>query len=134
VTLFGEEHVRRYVETGGREGHDWRGTTTLILTTRGRRSGEPRSTPLIYQTEGDAYLVVASAGGRDTPPAWLRNIEADPDVTVQVRDERFPARARLASAQEKPSMWAKMVAVWPDYDSYQQRTEREIPVVVLERA
>ena len=125
--------MRRYVETGGREGHEWRGTTTLILTTRGRLSGEPRSTPLIYQTDGDAYLIVASKGGSDTPPAWFRNIEAAPAVTVQVRDERFDARARIADAQEKPRMWAKMVSVWPAYDDYQQRTQREIPIVVLER-
>jgi deazaflavin-dependent oxidoreductase (nitroreductase family) len=132
--LFGQEHVARYVETDGEEGHDWRGTTTLILTTRGRRSGEQRSTPLIYQRDGDALLVVASKGGADEPPAWYLNLVADPNVTVQVRGERFGARARDASAQEKPAMWQKMVATWPAYDDYQQKTGREIPVVVLERA
>jgi deazaflavin-dependent oxidoreductase (nitroreductase family) len=132
--LFGQEHVARYVETDGEEGHDWRGTTTLILTTRGRRSGEQRSTPLIYQRDGDALLVVASKGGADEPPAWYLNLVADPNVTVQVRGDRFAARARDATAQEKPAMWQKMVATWPAYDEYQQKTSRAIPVVVLERA
>jgi deazaflavin-dependent oxidoreductase (nitroreductase family) len=131
--LFGQDHVKRYVETDGEEGHDWQGTSTLILTTTGRHSGEKRSTPLIYQQEGDAYLVVASKGGADEPPAWYLNLEADPEVEVQVRDDRFVARARTADAQEKPAMWQKMVGTWPAYDDYQQKTAREIPVVVLER-
>ena len=131
--LFGQDHVTRYVETDGEEGHDWQGTTTLILTTTGRRSSEQRSTPLIYQTEGDAFLVVASKGGADEPPAWYLNLDADPDVQVQVRGERFAARARTADAQEKPALWQKMLGAWPAYDDYQQKTDREIPVVVLER-
>jgi deazaflavin-dependent oxidoreductase (nitroreductase family) len=132
--LFGAEHVRRYVETDGEEGHDWRGTTTLILTTTGRRSGERHSTPLIYQRHGDAYLVVASKGGSDRPPAWYLNLEADPEVDVQVKGDRFRARARTAGPDEKPELWRTMTATWPAYDDYQRKTEREIPVVVLERA
>ena len=131
--LFGQEHVRRYVETDGAQGHDWQGTTTLILTTTGRKTGEQRSTPLIYQTHGDALLVVASKGGSDTPPAWYLNIEANPEVRVQVKGDRFTARARTATPQEKPEMWRTMTAVWPAYDEYQVKTEREIPVMVLER-
>jgi deazaflavin-dependent oxidoreductase (nitroreductase family) len=130
--LFGPQHVRRYVETNGQEGHDWQGTTTLILTTKGRRSGEPRSTPLIYQRHGDDYLVVASKGGADEPPAWYLNLEADPDVEVQVLGERFHARARTAGAAEKPELWQIMLGAWPAYAEYQQKTTREIPVVVLE--
>jgi deazaflavin-dependent oxidoreductase (nitroreductase family) len=132
--LFGAEHVRRYVETDGEEGHDWQGTHTLILTTTGRKSGEPRSTPLIYGQHGDAYLIVASKGGADEPPAWYLNLEADPEVQVQVKGDRFTARARTATADEKPEMWKTMVAEWPAYDEYQEKTSREIPVVVLERA
>jgi deazaflavin-dependent oxidoreductase (nitroreductase family) len=132
--LFGREHVKRYQETDGEEGHDWQGTTALILTTKGRRSGQPRSTPLIYQRHGDDYLVVASKGGADEPPAWYLNLAADPEVEVQVRGERFTARARTASAEEKPALWRTMAAAWPAYDDYQQKTGREIPVVVLERA
>ncbi len=132
--LFGQEHVRRYEETDGEEGHDWQGTTTLILTTTGRRSGEQRPTPLIYQRHGDDYLVVASNGGADEPPAWYRNAAANPEVGVQVKADRFRARARTAGPDEKPDMWRTMTAAWPAYDRYQQRTEREIPIVVLERA
>jgi deazaflavin-dependent oxidoreductase (nitroreductase family) len=133
--LFGEEHVRRYRETDGEEGHDWqKGSTVLILTTKGRRSGEPRSTPLIYRPYNGYNLVVASKGGSDEPPAWYRNIEADPEVEVQVKGDRYPARARPAGPGEKPDMWRTMTDMWPDYDEYQESTEREIPVVVLERA
>jgi deazaflavin-dependent oxidoreductase (nitroreductase family) len=132
--LFGQEHVQRYQETGGDEGHDWNGTTVLLLTTTGRRSGEQRTTPLIYQEHGDAYLVVASKGGADEPPAWYLNLEAKPDVEVQVKGDRFKGRARTATPDEKPDMWKTMTSTWPQYDEYQQQTEREIPVVVLERA
>jgi len=132
--LFGQEHVDRYVETDGEEGHDWQGTTALILTTTGRKTGEQRSTPLIYQEHDDAYLIVASKGGADEPPAWFLNIEEKPEITVQVKADRFSARARVAEAHEKPEMWKKMTAAWPAYDEYQQKTDREIPVVVLERS
>jgi deazaflavin-dependent oxidoreductase (nitroreductase family) len=131
--LFGQEHVRRYLETGGREGHDWRGTTTLILTTTGRRSGQSRSTPLIYRKHGEEYLVVASKGGAPGQPAWYLNLLAEPRVTVQVRDDRFSARARPASAEERPALWQLMAEQWPAYEEYQRNTTREIPVVVLER-
>ena len=132
--LFGQEHVERYRETDGEEGHDWQGTTTLILTTKGRRSGQERPTPLIYQPYGDDYLIVASKGGADEPPAWYLNLEADPEVDVQIRGDRFKARARTAGSEEKPDMWRTMTATWPAYDEYQQKTDREIPVVVLERS
>ena len=131
--LYGQEHVARYVETDGEEGHEWQGTTTLILTTKGRRSGEWRSTPLIYQEHDGDYLVVASKGGSDEPPAWYLNLVANPEVRVQVKGDRFEARARAARASEKPLLWMKMTAAWPAYDQYQDETAREIPVVVLER-
>ena len=131
--LFGQEHVDRYRATSGEEGHDWQGTHTLLLTTTGRRSGEARTTPLIYGEDGGNHMVVASKGGADEPPSWYRNLEEDPEVEVQVRDDRFRARARTATAEEKPVLWSKMVEQWPDYDAYQQKTDREIPVVVLER-
>lgn len=132
--LFGQEHVRRYLKTDGDEGHEWQGTTVLILTTTGRRSGEQRSTPLIYQRYGDDYLVVASKGGAVEDPAWYLNLKAEPEVSVQVRGDRFKAHARTASAEEKPDMWRTMAAAWPAYDDYQLNTAREIPVVVLERS
>ncbi|TME45655.1 MAG: nitroreductase family deazaflavin-dependent oxidoreductase [Chloroflexi bacterium] len=133
--LFGKEHVDRYVATNGEEGHNWvRGAPVLILTTTGRRSGETRSTPLIYGRSGDDYLVVGSKGGAPTPPAWYLNLQANPDVSVQVKADRFAARARTASKQEKPELWKIMTSIWPDYDEYQTKTEREIPVIILERA
>ena len=131
--LFGKEHVDRYQATDGEEGHDWQGTQTLILTTTGRKSGEERSTPLIYAPHGDDYLIVASKGGADEPPAWFRNLEADPEVKAQVKGDRFTARARTATPEEKPEMWKVMTSEWPAYDEYQSKTDREIPVVVLER-
>jgi deazaflavin-dependent oxidoreductase (nitroreductase family) len=131
--LFGAEHVQRYRETGGQEGHDWEGTTTLILTTTGRKSGEQRSTPLIYREVGDGrYAVVASNGGGDEPQ-WYLNIVEMPEVTVQVWDDEFVAQARVADAAEKPELWKALVATWPAYDEYQAKATREIPVVVLER-
>jgi deazaflavin-dependent oxidoreductase (nitroreductase family) len=134
MALFGQEHVERYEQTDGTEGHEWRpGVYTLILTTKGRRSGQPRPTPLIYGTHDGDYLVVASKGGSDEPPAWYRNLRENPDVEVQVEGDRFRARARIADADEKPALWREMAGIWPAYDEYQQRTDRDIPVVVLER-
>jgi deazaflavin-dependent oxidoreductase (nitroreductase family) len=134
MALFGQEHVERYRQTDGEDGHEWRpGVYTLILTTKGRRSGQPRPTPLIYGTHDGDYLVVASKGGSDAPPAWYRNLSDDPEVEVQVEGDRFRARARTAAAEEKPELWRRMAEIWPAYDDYQQRTDRDIPVVVLER-
>jgi deazaflavin-dependent oxidoreductase (nitroreductase family) len=133
--LFGQEHVKRYVETDGEVGHDWQdGVPVLILTTTGRRSGEERPTPLIYGRHGDDYLVVASKGGAPDPPAWYLNLSEAPDVQVQVKADRFGAHARTATPEEKAEMWSTMAAIWPAYDEYQTKTDREIPVVVLERA
>jgi deazaflavin-dependent oxidoreductase (nitroreductase family) len=131
--LFGKEHTQRYRETDGAEGHDWQGTQTLLLTTTGRKSGERRELPLIYAKHGDDYLIVASKGGADEPPAWYLNLKADPEVEVQVMGDRFKARARDATPEEKPELWKTMAAEWPAYDDYQKKTERPIPVVVLER-
>ena len=133
--LFGQEHVDRYRATDGEEGHEWQGTVTLLLSTKGRKSGEERTTPLIYGRSGDDYLIVASNGGSAAPPAWYLNIQENPgDVEIQVKGDRFKARARDATPDEKPEMWKTMTAEWPAYDEYQERTDREIPVVVLERA
>jgi deazaflavin-dependent oxidoreductase (nitroreductase family) len=132
--LHGPEHVRRYRDTDGEHGHDWRkGSRTLLLTTRGSRTGELRTNALIYGRSGDDYVVVASKGGSDKPPAWYVNLQRDPAVEVQVLRDRFRARARTATSEEKPAMWREMTSHWPDYDDYQRRTDRDIPVVVLER-
>jgi proline iminopeptidase len=133
-TLFGEKHVQRYRETGGEVGHIWkRGSKILLLTTKGRKTGEPRTTPLIYESDGDRYVIVASKGGAPEHPGWYRNIEQDPNVELQVMDEVFPARARTAEGEERERLWKLAAQQWPDYDAYAERTDREIPVVVLER-
>lgn len=134
--LFGDQHVRRYIETDGEEGYEWRnGTKILVLFTKGRKSGEERANALIFEPDGADYLIVASKGGAPAPPAWFLNLEADPDaVEVQVKGDRFKAHARIADDEEKPRMWQKMVEAWPDYDRYQEKTDRTIPIVVLERA
>jgi len=127
------DHIKSYLETGGADGHIWRGVPTLLLTTTGRRSGEPILLPLIYGTDGANYLVVASKGGAPTHPGWYENLVAHPEVEVQVGAEKFHARARTATAAEKPALWAKMAAIWPAYNEYQEKTTRDIPVVILER-
>jgi deazaflavin-dependent oxidoreductase (nitroreductase family) len=132
--LFGKEHVDRYVATNGDEGYAWQnGAEILILTTTGRKSGEQRSNALIFVRHGDEYLIVASKGGAPAPPAWYVNLSANSEVQVQVKGDRFAAHARTASPEEKPELWKAMTAVWPPYDEYQARTEREIPVVILTR-
>ncbi|NIH87683.1 nitroreductase family deazaflavin-dependent oxidoreductase [Amycolatopsis granulosa] len=132
--LYGDEHVRRYEETDGEVGHDWeKGAPTLILTTRGRKTGQERKFALIYQEHEGAYALVASNGGAPRHPGWYLNLQADPEVKVQVKADKFAARARTATDAEREALWPKMTAVWPDYDEYQKKTDRKIPVVVLER-
>jgi deazaflavin-dependent oxidoreductase (nitroreductase family) len=125
------EHTQRYAATDGADGHHWNGTTTLLLTTRGRRSGRARRTPLIYGRHGDEYLIVASMGGSDHHPQWYLNLAADPRVRLQVGPETFDAVARTATPEEKVRLWPVMTAEWPAYDDYQARTERDIPLVIL---
>jgi deazaflavin-dependent oxidoreductase (nitroreductase family) len=131
--LFGEEHVRVYRETAGERGYDWRGTTILLLSTKGRSSGEQRTTPLIHRVDGEHWVVVASKGGAPANPSWFENLSADPDATIQVKGEVVPVRASTATGEERRRLWARMVEVWPAYDEYQAKTEREIPVVVFSR-
>jgi deazaflavin-dependent oxidoreductase (nitroreductase family) len=131
--LFGEEHVRVYRETAGERGYNWRGTTILLLTTAGRKSGEPRTTPLIHRTDGDRWVVVASKGGAPQNPSWFENLRANPDGEIEVKGESIPVHATTAEGEERQRLWSLMTAVWPAYDEYQTKTTREIPVVVLTR-
>jgi deazaflavin-dependent oxidoreductase (nitroreductase family) len=132
--VFGEEHVRRYRETDGEVGHIWRrGSKVLLLTTAGRNSGEPRTTPLIYEDADGDYVIVASKGGAPKHPDWYLNLAKKPQVELQVKGDVFPARARTASGEERERLWKLAAGQWPDYDAYQKKTDREIPVVVLER-
>jgi deazaflavin-dependent oxidoreductase (nitroreductase family) len=131
--LFGPEHVRVYRETGGERGYHWRGTTILLLTTTGRTSGEPRTTPLIHRTDGDRWVVVASKGGAPDHPDWYKNLLADPQATIEVQADTVPVVATAAEGEERARLWSAMTEVWPAYDDYKAKTDREIPVVVLTR-
>jgi deazaflavin-dependent oxidoreductase (nitroreductase family) len=127
------EHIRRYVETDGASGHQWLSSQVLLLTTRGRKSGRLLRTALIYGRDGADYLLVASDSGAANHPSWYLNLVAHPEVEVQVGADRFSARARTATAEEKPRLWRLMVSILPQYNSYQEKTSRDIPVVILER-
>ena len=129
-----QDHVRRYLQSNGEDGHTWNGVPTLLLTTTGRRSGRSITTPFIYGRDGDRYLIVASRGGAANHPNWYLNLSDRPDVEIQVLADRFPALARTATPDEKPALWAVMTAIWPAYDEYQSGTTRMIPLVILERS
>jgi len=133
VSLLGEEHVRRYRETDGEVGHIWNGATALLLTMRGRKSGEERTIPIIYTAVNDVQVIIASKGGAPEHPIWYLNILAEPKVKVQIKGERFSAVARTATGPEREWLWSEAIKQWPNYDIYQSRTTREIPVVVIER-
>jgi|SRR5664280_97503 len=131
--LFGAEHVRVYRETSGERGYHWRGTTILLLTTEGRVSGEQRTTPLIHRTDGEGWVIVASKGGAPEHPGWYQNLQANPKASIQVKGEEIPVRASDAQGAERTRLWDLMVEVWPAYEDYQSKTDREIPVVILSR-
>ena len=123
--LFGDDHVRRYRETDGAEGHVWKeGSTILLLTTTGRKTGKETTTPLIYDLDGANPVIVASKGGAPEDPGWYRNLVAHPEVGVQIMGERFRARARRAEGEERERLWRRMNRMWPHYDEYARRTDR----------
>jgi deazaflavin-dependent oxidoreductase (nitroreductase family) len=134
ISLIGEEHIRRYRETNGAVGYLWNGVPTLLLTTTGRRSGEPRTSALIYAPDGDDYLVVASTGGAPKHPSWYLNLAANPAAEIQVLGDHIAVTAHTATDDEKPRLWRIVTDAWPNYDVYQTRTDRVIPVVVLSPA
>jgi deazaflavin-dependent oxidoreductase (nitroreductase family) len=128
------DHIQRYVDSDGENGHIWKGVPTLLLTTTGRHSGKHRRTALIYGRDGDNYIIVASKGGAQEHPEWYRNLVAQPEVQVQVLGEIFDARARTATDEERSRLWEMMAQIWPAYNDYQKKTNRQIPVIVLERS
>jgi deazaflavin-dependent oxidoreductase (nitroreductase family) len=128
------DHIRRYLATDGRRGHRWSGVYTLLITARGRKTGALHRTALIYGRDGDRYLVVASNGGKSRHPSWYLNLLDHPDVKLQVGAEKFAARARPATTEERPRLWEAMASIFPEYENFRKRTSREIPVVVLERS
>ena len=133
TSLLGEEHVRVYRETNGERGYLWNGVPILLLTSKGRKSGEARTIPIIFTSYKDSYVIIASKGGAPTHPKWYLNVLEDPNVEVQVKAEKFSAVARTAESPEREQIWAECIKTWPNYDIYQSRTTRLIPVVVIDR-
>lgn len=125
-------HVPIYKLTGGIIGHRVGKMTTLLLTTNGAKSGLPRTLGLNYRRDGDNFIIVASKGGATKHPLWYRNLLKTPECEVQVRREKARYRARTATADERPRLWALMTENYPGYNGYQKATDREIPIVVLE--
>jgi deazaflavin-dependent oxidoreductase (nitroreductase family) len=127
-----QDHLREYVESGGEEGYTMRGVPTLILTTTGRRSGKRRSTPVMFGRDGDNFVIVGSLGGASKHPYWYLNLLEDPDVEVQHKTDCIRGTASVATGEERERLWKIMTEVFPTYDRYQERTDRELPVVVIE--
>jgi deazaflavin-dependent oxidoreductase (nitroreductase family) len=127
------EHAEQYVATDGADGHIWKGVPTLLLTTVGRRSGNAIRNVLIYGEDEGRYVIVASRGGTPQHPSWYLNLVDHPEVLVQVGPEQFRAVARPTEGAERERLWGAMTQIWPDYNEYQKKTTRTIPVVVLER-
>lgn len=139
IKTMARANVWLYRRTGGRLGGTWRigagrknPVPICLVEHRGRKTGKLRTTPLVYLVDGDRIVVVASQAGRPEHPMWYLNLLADPDVTVQIRDQRRRMRARVADADERAELWPRLVDLYADYDSYQSWTDRVIPVVVLE--
>mgnify|MGYP001175621895 CR=1 FL=1 len=120
-----------YNMSGGRIGGKMGKTPVLLLTTTGRKTGKQRTLPLVYIMDGSAYVVTASAGGADKHPGWFFNIRSNPQAVIQVRDKRINVTAEIAGPEKKPELWARLVAVAPNFAGYQKRTSREIPMVIL---
>jgi len=127
------EHTRRYVESGGEDGHYWRGVPTLVLTTRAASPATFGAMPSSTASTATTNVVVASKGGDDHHPLWYLNLLAEPKASIQVGADIIDVTARTATPDEKALLWPEMVAVWGDYASYQEKTERDIPVVILTR-
>jgi len=128
------DHIHRYAATNGEDGHIWRGVTCLLLTTTGRKSGMQHRTALIYGRFDNDYVIVASKGGHPTNPLWYANIEANPEVTLQVAADVFLATATtITEGADYDRAWKVMADIWPDYAVYQTKTTRRIPLVRLHR-
>jgi deazaflavin-dependent oxidoreductase (nitroreductase family) len=128
---FGDAHTWVYQRSGGRIGARMAGRDMLLLTTTGRRSGEPRTLPLAYLADGDALVIVASNAGQSRHPAWFHNLRAEPHARVRVGREVYDVRAEVADAAERERLWPLLTAYNPPYAAYERKTERTIPVVLL---
>ena len=128
------DHITRYVQTNGEDGHIWRGVPTLLLTTVGKVSGVNRRTALIYGRSDNDYVIVASKGGHPTHPLWYNNLVSHSTVQLQVGAEVFSATATtMPDGADRDTAWAEMVNIWPDFAGYQEKTDRRIPLVQLQR-
>jgi deazaflavin-dependent oxidoreductase (nitroreductase family) len=141
IRAMSKLHVAVYRSTGGLLGSKWRmgaafprGVPVLLLTTVGRKSGEPRTTPLLFIEDGDDIVIVASKGGLPKDPLWYKNLQANPNVEIQINGRRMKMKARTANPSERTRLWPKLVAHYPDFASYETWTDREIPVVICEPA
>lgn len=134
MELVWKIHRWLYRTSGGRVGGRMMGMPVLLLTTTGRKTGEPRTSPLMYFPEGDACVVIASNAGEPQHPAWWLNLRADPHATMQRGREVARVRAREAAGEERSRLWAKLIQLDRSYETYRQRTTRQIPVVLLEPA
>lgn len=133
IRLMSRANTWIFRATAGRLGsHFLRGAPVCLVTMKGRKTGQKRTVPLIYLQDGSDYVIVASKGGMDEHPLWYRNLVANPDAEVEIGRDRIPVRARTASPAEKGRLWPRLLEIYPDYADYQARTEREIPVVVLQ--
>ncbi len=133
-TSWAAQQVEKYESSGGTEGTTMRGMPVVILTTRGARSGKIRKTPLMRVEHDGVYAVVASLGGAPKHPVWYYNVVADPHVELQDGPQKWDMVAREVTGDEKALWWERAVEAYPDYADYQRKTDREIPVFVLERA
>jgi deazaflavin-dependent oxidoreductase (nitroreductase family) len=139
LTDWMKDHIARYIATDGADGYLWDASlgggkgmiATLLLTTVGRKSGRVLTLPLIFGRSGPNYVVVASKGGAPAHPAWYLNLQAKPEVRVQVKGDKFTALAHTADAEERAKLWPMMVEIYGPYAQYQTKTDRQIPVVVL---
>jgi len=132
LTFLSRLHVVLYRASGGRLGGRFRKTApVLLLTTTGRKSGKQRTTPLLYVEEAGQYVIVASVGGAPTHPAWYLNVRANPTAAIQIGSRRLAVSAKTASPEERERLWALATQMYPQYDDYQAKTSREIPIVIL---
>ena len=131
IKVMSSSHKFWYRLTGGGIGGRINGMDVLLLMTKGRKSGKPRTTPLQYLADGDAYVVVASNGGSDRHPGWWANLRADPQAKIRIRSSVRAVRAEEASEEEKARLWPRLTELYPDYECYQEQTSRRIPVVML---
>jgi deazaflavin-dependent oxidoreductase (nitroreductase family) len=131
---FNKRLIAEFRANGGKVGGQFAGAPMLLLTTTGRRSGQPRTNPVVYTTDNGRYVIIASKGGAPTNPDWVHNLRANPEVIVEIGGETFPARATVPEGAERDRLFTRMVGQMPGFGEYQTMTTRQIPVVLLERA